>query len=45
MSTDKRKFKRKVEQTNPTNPSGDTNISTNKVDIDKDTIKGQKSKK
>ena len=35
---DKRKFKRKVEQTNPTNPTGNVNIDTNKFDIDEDCI-------
>lgn len=42
---DKRKFKRKVEQTNPTNPTGNTNIGTNKFDIDKETIKEQQNKR
>jgi hypothetical protein len=42
---DKRKFKRKVEQNNPTNPTGNTNIDTNKFDIDEKTIKDQKNKK
>jgi hypothetical protein len=43
--TDKRKFKRKVEQSNPTNPSGNTNIDTNKFDIEADTIRDQQNKK
>ena len=42
---DKRKFKRKVKQSHPTNPTGNTNIDTNKVDFDKDTIKEQQNKK
>ncbi|MFS4446467.1 hypothetical protein [Maribacter sp. 2307UL18-2] len=42
---DKRKFKRKVEQSNPTNPTGNTNIDTNKFDIDEDTIREQQNKK
>lgn len=41
---DNRKFKRKVKQTNPTNPSGNTNIETNDFDIDKKTIKKQQKK-
>ncbi|GGG52341.1 hypothetical protein GCM10011414_22400 [Croceivirga lutea] len=41
---DKKKFDRKVEQTNPTNPSGNTSINTNKFDIEKDTIKKQQNK-
>ncbi len=42
---DKRKFKRKVEQSNPTNPTGNVNVDTNKFDIDKKTIKDQQNKK
>ena len=42
---DSKKFKRKVEQNNPTNPTGNTDIKTNHFDIDKKTIKGQQSKK
>lgn len=42
---DKRKFKRKVEQTNPTNPTGNRNIDTNDFDIDDTTIKKQQNKK
>ena len=41
---DKRKFKRKVEQSNPTNPTGNTNVDTNEFDIEKDTIKNQQNK-
>jgi len=41
---DKRKFKRKVKQNNPTNPTGNTNIDTNKFDIDENTIKKQQNK-
>ncbi len=40
-----RKFKRKVTQTNPTNPTGNTTIETNKFDIDKKTIREQQNKK
>lgn len=43
--TDKRKFKPTKEQTNPTNPTGNTNIETNDFDINEKTIKDQKSKK
>lgn len=42
---DKRKFKRKVEQSNPTNPTGNVNIDTNKYDINEKTIKDQQNKK
>lgn len=42
---DKRKFKRKVEQSHPTNPTGNTGVDTNTFDIDKDTIKDQQNKK
>ena len=42
---DKRKFKRKVVQTNPTNPTGNINIDTNKFYIDKETIKEQQNKR
>jgi hypothetical protein len=42
---DKRKFKRKVEQHNPANPTANTNIDTNKFDIDDKTIKEQQNKK
>lgn len=45
MAEDKRKFKRKVKQSNPTNPTGNTNIDTNEYDIDKETIKKQQNKK
>lgn len=40
-----KKFERKVEQTNPTNPTGNTNQKTNKFDIEKKTIKEQQNKK
>lgn len=40
-----KKFERKKEQTNPTNPTGNTNIKTNKVDFDEKTIKDQQNKK
>ncbi len=42
---DKKKFKRKTEQSNPTNPTGNTQVDTNKVDIDEGTIKEQQNKK
>lgn len=44
-TVDKRKFKRKVKQNNPTNPTGNTNIDTNTYDIDEKTIKDQQNKK
>ncbi|WP_339700298.1 hypothetical protein [uncultured Marixanthomonas sp.] len=40
-----KKFERKEEQKNPTNPTGNTNQETNKVDIDEKTIKDQQNKK
>ena len=40
-----KKFERNVEQKNPTNPTGDRNEKTNKVDIDEKTIKDQQNKK
>ncbi|MBA6154001.1 hypothetical protein [Gelidibacter maritimus] len=40
-----KKFKTSTEQKNPTNPTGDTKVDTNQFDIDKKTIKDQKSKK
>ncbi|MCM5664409.1 hypothetical protein [Galbibacter mesophilus] len=46
MSTIKdKKWKRKEEQNNPTNPTGNRNIDTNKFDIDEKTIKDQQNKK
>ncbi|QLE01660.1 hypothetical protein HX109_08815 [Galbibacter sp. BG1] len=46
MSTIKdKKWKRKHEQDNPTNPTGNRNIDTNKFDIDEETIKDQQNKK
>ena len=41
---DKKKFKRKVKQSNPTNPTGNVNIDNNKFDIDEKTIKDQQAK-
>ncbi len=41
---DKRKFKRKVKQNNPTNPTANTNIDTNTYDIDEKTVKKQQNK-
>ncbi|SDX36001.1 hypothetical protein [Aequorivita viscosa] len=40
-----KKFERKVEQKNPTNPTGNTSQKTNKFDIDEKTIKKQQNKK
>ncbi|GAB4157755.1 MAG: hypothetical protein Tsb0033_10050 [Winogradskyella sp.] len=42
---DKRKFKSTKEQSNPTNPTGNINQSTNEFDIDEKTIKDQQKKK
>ncbi|SEQ82009.1 hypothetical protein SAMN05421824_2399 [Hyunsoonleella jejuensis] len=42
---DKKKFERTKEQTNPTNPTGNTNINTNDFDINEKTIKNQQNKK
>lgn len=42
---DKRKFKRKVEQTHPTNPTGNTDNDNKEFDIDSDTIKEKQDKK
>ncbi|WP_199288018.1 hypothetical protein [Robertkochia solimangrovi] len=39
-----KKWKRKKQQENPTNPSGNTNIDTNDFDVDKKTIKEQQNK-
>lgn len=41
---DKKKFKRKTKQSDPTNPTGNTNIDTNKFDIEEGTIKKQQNK-
>ncbi|MBC6999557.1 hypothetical protein [Cytophaga sp. FL35] len=40
-----KKLRRKTEQTNPTNPTGNTQVDTNKFDIDEKTIKNQQNKK
>mgnify|MGYP006896882022 CR=1 FL=1 len=40
-----KKFERKEEQKNPTNPTGDRNQKTNKFDTDEKTIKKQQNKK
>lgn len=40
-----KKFERKKEQKNPTNPTGNRNIKTNDFDIDEKTIKKQQNKK
>ena len=45
MKRDNRKFKRKVTQSNPANPTANTNIDTNTFDIDEKTIKDQQNKK
>ncbi|WP_243472674.1 hypothetical protein [Winogradskyella sp. MH6] len=42
---DKRKFKPTKRQSNPTNPTGNVNQSTNEFDIDENTIKDQQKKK
>lgn len=39
-----KRFKRKTEQHNPTNPTANTNISKNKFDINERTIKNQQNK-
>tara|TARA_R100000353_G_scaffold176125_1_gene149348 strand:- start:26231 stop:26359 length:129 start_codon:yes stop_codon:yes gene_type:complete len=39
-----KKFERKKEQKNPTNPTGNINQETNEFDIDKETIKKQQNK-
>ncbi len=41
----KKKFERKVKQSNPTNPTGNTSIKNQDFDMDKETIKDQQSKK
>ena len=33
-----KKFRRKTEQSNPTNPTGNTRVDTNKFDIDEKTF-------
>ncbi len=45
MINERRKFKRKVKQDNPTNPTGRINIETSKFNIESDTIKEQQRKK
>ncbi|WP_310992718.1 hypothetical protein [Aequorivita marina] len=40
-----KKYERKKEQKNPTNPTGKTERETNEFDIDKETIKEQQNKK
>lgn len=45
VTEDKRKFKRKVEQSNPTNPTGGTDTTNKEFDIDKKTIDENQSKK
>lgn len=40
-----KKFERKVEQKNPTNPTGNVNQEPKEFDIDEKTIKKQQSKK
>ena len=45
ITQDKRKFKRKVEQSNPTNPTGGIDIKNKTFDIDKKTIDENQSKK
>jgi hypothetical protein len=43
--SDKRKFKRKVKQSNPTNPNRGTDVKNKTFDIDKETIDENQSKK
>ncbi|MUH34594.1 hypothetical protein D9O36_01965 [Zobellia amurskyensis] len=43
-TNDKRKFKRKREQVNPTNPTGNVNQETNEFNIEEDTIRNQQNK-
>ncbi len=45
ITKDKKKFKRKTSQSNPTNPSGGTNVENITFDLDSSTIRKQKSKK
>lgn len=40
-----KRLKRKVKQTNPTNPTGNVNIKTNTFDINEETIRKQQKKK
>tara|TARA_R110002049_G_scaffold18212_2_gene69918 strand:- start:82 stop:225 length:144 start_codon:yes stop_codon:yes gene_type:complete len=42
---DNKKFKRNVEQKDPTNPKSNSNNQTNTFDIDKKTIKEQQNKR
>lgn len=42
---DKRKFKRKTEQDQPTSTNVKNTVDTNKFDIDDETIKDQQNKK
>ena len=44
ITEDKKKFKPTKEQTNPTNPTGNTDQKTNRFDVDKETIKKQQNK-
>ena len=44
ITKDKRKFKRKVTQSNPANPTGNVNIDTNEFNIDRETIKDSQTK-
>ncbi|MFT4848395.1 MAG: hypothetical protein ACI83B_000926 [Sediminicola sp.] len=43
--SDKRKFKPKVRQSNPTNPNGGTDIKNRTFNIDKKTIDENQSRK
>ena len=45
VTQDKRKFIRKVKQSNPTNPTGGTKTKNKKFDIEKKTIDENQSKK
>lgn len=44
MIKDRKKFKRAKEQTNPTNPNGNTDQLTNHFDYDETTVKKQQNK-
>lgn len=45
MIEENKKFKRKTEQSTPTNPTGNTDVTPKDFGIDRDTIKDSQSKK
>ena len=45
ITKENKKFKRKVKQSYPTNPTGDRNLKNNKFAIDNDTIREKAKKK